>query len=101
MFITPIEPIKPMEFSEIGKTLKPQADIKRASFQSILDGAISAVNDTYAASQYDAYQLAFGDVDDMSEIMINTLKAETMVQTTVQITARVINAYKEIMNIQI
>ena len=100
MFIVPIEPMKPMEFSENGKNLRQRA-LAQAPFRNVLDNAITALNETQAASRYDAYQLALGNVDDLSEIMINTLKAESMIQTTVQITSRVITAYKEIMNIQV
>ena len=99
MFIMPIEPMQPMTFSESGKTFKTEQ--AKRPFQNVLDNAVAALNETQAASQYDAYQLAYGDVDNIAEIMINTLKAETMIQTTVQITARVVNAYKEIMNIQV
>ena len=99
MFIVPIEPMKPMTFSESGGTLK--APVKQNTFQNVLSNAINALNETQAASRYDAYQLAFGNVDNLGEVMINTLKAESMIQTTVQITSRVINAYKEIMSIQI
>jgi flagellar hook-basal body complex protein FliE len=101
MIFTPIEPMKPMEFSESGKVQIRKQEVKHSSFQNILDSAVYALNDTYTASRDDAYQLAFGNVDDMSGIMINTLKAESMIQTTVQITSRVISAYKEIMNIQV
>ena len=99
MFIVPIEPMRPMEFSEPGKTLKPQ--VRQNAFQNVLDGAISALETTQRASQADAYRLAFGEVDNLAEVMINTMKAETMIQTTVQITSRMITAYKEIMNIQV
>ena len=99
MFIVPIEPMKPMTFSESGRVHRePQ---KQNTFHNVLNDAIVALNQTQAASQYDAYQLAFGNVDNLGEVMINTLKAESMIQTTVQITSRVISAYKEIMNIQI
>ena len=99
MFIIPMDPMRPMAFSESGRNLKelPKAN----SFQNVLDNAISALNETQSASYYDAYQLAYGNVDNIGELMINTLKAESMIQTTVQITSRVISAYKEIMNIQI
>ena len=99
MFIVPLQPMRPMEFSESGKTLKPEP--KKNSFQHVLSDAVTALNETQNASRYDAYQLAFGDVDDIGALMINTMKAESMIQTTVQITARVITAYKEIMNIQV
>ena len=99
MFIVPIEAMKLMEFSESGKTLRPEP--KTDTFRNVLDNAIVALNDTQAASRNDAYRLALGDVDNIGEVMVNTLKAETMIQTAVQITARVVNAYKEIMNIQV
>ena len=99
MFIVPIEPMRPMELSEPGKTLKVPS--KPGAFQNVLDNAISALEATQRASQADAYRLAYGNVDNLAEVMINTLKAETMIQTTVQITSRVIAAYKEIMSIQV
>ena len=105
MFIVPIapmkplEPLKPMDFSDNGKTHGRDQDMR--SFRNVLDNAISSLQETQNASRYDAYQLAFGNIDNLGEVMINTLKAESMIQTTVQITTRVINAYKEIMNIQI
>ncbi|MCL1804921.1 MAG: flagellar hook-basal body complex protein FliE [Clostridiales bacterium] len=99
MFIVPIEPMKLMEFSESGNPRREPA--RESGFKNVLSNAVAALEETQRASQYDAYQLALGNVDDMSEIMINTLKAESMIQTTVQITTRVIAAYKEIMNIQI
>jgi len=91
-----------MEFSESGRTLKEAVNpVKDLGFRNVLNNAIYALEETQRASRYDAIQLALGNVDDMSEIMINTLKAESMIQTTVQITSRVISAYKEIMSIQI
>lgn len=99
MFIVPIEPMRLIEFPESGKTIKQGP--KNDSFRNVLDNAITALNETQEASRYDAYQLALGNADNLGEIMIHTIKAETMIQTTVQITARVITAYKEIMNIQI
>ena len=101
MYIVPIEPMKPMEFSESGKSLRTVTAGTANSFQNVLSNAITALQETQAASQLDAYRLAFGDVDDLGAVMINTLKAESMIQTTVQITSRVINAYKEILNIQV
>ena len=99
MYIVPIEFMKPMEFTDNEKPVKKSTNDN--GFKQVLNNAIAALEETQRNSQYDAYQLALGNVDDIAEVMINTLKAESMIQTTVQITSRVINAYKEIMNIQI
>jgi len=93
--------MKPMVFSESGRALRTEEAVKPNSFQNVLSSAIAALEETQAASRLDAYQLAFGNTDDLSQIMINTMKAESMIQTTVQITTRMIGAYKEIMNMQI
>jgi len=99
MFIVPITPMAPMDFSQSGTTQK--AASKGSPFQYVLDNAVTALNESQRASSRDSYRLAYGDVDNLAEVMINTLKAETMIQTTVQITTRVVAAYKEIMNIQV
>ena len=99
MFIVPIKPMDTMEYSPSGATQKQAKGT--GAFQYVLDSAVNALNDSQRASREDAYRLAFGDVDNIAEVMINTLKAETMIQTTVQVTSRVVAAYKEIMNIQI
>ena len=108
MFIVPITPMKPLEpmkplapMEFAGDGGKRQTGHNAGSFRNVLDNAVNALQETQRTSQYDAYQLAFGNVDNLGEIMIHTLKAESMIQTTVQITTRVINAYKEILNIQI
>lgn len=99
MFIVPIQPMKPMEFSQSSQTINPAA--KEGSFHHVLNNAMTALDETQKNSRQDAYQLALGNVDNLGEVMINTLKAESMIQTTVQVTSRAISAYKEIMQIQI
>ena len=81
MFIVPITPMEKMEFS----TTEKVTDVKEADKLSDIDGA----------------GLSLGNADDLAQIQINMLKAETMLQTTVQITSRAVNAYKEIMQIQV
>ncbi len=99
MFIVPIQPMKPMEFSGSSSAVKPVA--KENSFDNVLNNAITALEDSQKTSRQDAYQLAMGNIDNISEVTINTLKAESMIQTTVQVTSRIVSAYKEIMQIQV
>jgi len=91
--------MNPMVLSESGSTLREQ--LKPNTFQNVLQKAIATIEDTERASRMDSYRLAFGEVDDLSQVIINSMKMESMVQTTVQITTRVVNAYKEIINMQI
>ena len=45
--------------------------------------------------------LVNGDADDLAQIQINSMKTSTLLQTTVQLTSRMVNTYKEIMQMQV
>jgi flagellar hook-basal body complex protein FliE len=100
MFIVPITPMEKMDFSEV-KKVKTAAEATEGGFSSLLDNAINEFKEADKLSDIDNAQLSLGNADDLAQIQINALKAETMLQTTVQITSRVVNAYKEIMAIQV
>lgn len=98
-FITPIQPIGSIE---LGKT-NPVSTINESgsAFDSIMQAAVKNIEQVQALSASDGVNLALGDVNDIAAVQINTLKAESMIQTTVQLTSRVVNAYKEIMQMQV
>lgn len=93
--ITPMDPIK--------QAVKPEETRRQTEipFENVLKDAVSTLQQTKATAESDAYRLALGDVDDLAQVQINMLKAESMVQTTVQLTTRMVNAYKEIMQMQV
>ena len=99
-FITPIQPIKPMTFSEV----KSEAVGKSESgipFSNVLKDAISEYENLQQVTEQDGNSLALGEADNLAQIQINSLKAQAALQTTVQLTSRVVNAYKEIMQMQV
>ena len=100
MFIVPITPMEKMDFSPTEKVTAVK-DVKENAFSSILDSAIENFKEADKLSDIDGAGLSLGNADDLAQIQINMLKAETMLQTTVQITSRAVNAYKEIMQIQV
>ena len=100
MFIVPITPMEKMDFSTTEKVTAVK-DVKENAFSSILDSAIENFKEADKLSDIDGAGLSLGNADDLAQIQINMLKAETMLQTTVQITSRAVNAYKEIMQIQV
>ncbi len=100
MFIVPITPMEKMDFSSTEKVTAVK-DVKENAFSSILDSAIENFKEADKLSDIDGAGLSLGNADDLAQIQINMLKAETMLQTTVQITSRAVNAYKEIMSIQV
>ena len=100
MFIVPITPMEKMDFSSTEKVTTAK-EATEGGFSSILDSAIENFKEADKLSDIDGAGLSLGNADDLAQIQINMLKAETMLQTTVQITSRAVNAYKEIMQIQV
>lgn len=98
-----IVPIEKMKFDSIGK-LTSQSDASEnvtGSFSSLLNQSLQEVYKLNGISETDNAQLALGNADNLAQIQINALKATTAVQTTVQLVSRAVNAYKEIMQMQV
>lgn len=97
-----IVPITPTQLTGIVDTTQ-QATTANAQlpFQDILQQAMRDAEQTQAVSETDANLLALGEVDDLAQVQINTLKATSALQTTVSLTSRVVSAYKEIMQMSI
>lgn len=70
-------------------------------FEGTLKKAVEELQSVQSASQNDGYQLALGETDNLSAMMIRSQKAELMLDTAVQLTARAVSAYKEMMQMQI
>ncbi len=100
MFITKMPAIEPTK-DFMTQSAPAPAEPSGGAFQNMLNSAIEATEKAQAVSEINSYELALGDVDDLAQIQIDSLKAQTMIQTTVQLTSRVVSAYKEIMQMQI
>ena len=96
-FITPLTPYK--TFEEISQS--QQTDSKGQSFESALMDAIGEVKELETKSNSDAYDLAVGKTDDLTSVMLSSVKAQTAIQTATQITTRAVNTYREIMQMNI
>ncbi len=71
------------------------------AFKDILTDAIEQTELLQQQADADSLALSLGDVDNLATVQINSLKAQSMLQTTVQLTTRTVNAYKEIMQMQV
>lgn len=97
-----ITPIKPIEIGKISKFDELGTDMEKSGgFDNILSEAIKNTREMQSISDKNNYDLSMGDVEDLSRIQVDALKAQTMLQTTVQLTSRTVNAYKEIMQMQV
>ncbi|WP_312643770.1 flagellar hook-basal body complex protein FliE [Hydrogenoanaerobacterium sp.] len=102
MFIVPISQmpaIAPIEKSAV-QAARPEANTGMP-FKQIFEEAVDNLRETQAQSNEDAYRLAMGQADDLHNIMINSEKAATALELTVQLTSRAVAAYNEIMRMQI
>lgn len=95
--ITPLVP-----FSTIGASqAQPQSSFSKMPFANVLSDAIGNLQATQAQSNVDSYNLALGNTDDLTGIMINNTKNIVAVEFTTQLASRIVSAYKEIMNLNV
>lgn len=71
------------------------------SFADIYQDMINNVKETQAVADQDSLDLAMGNVDDLHTVMINAQKAEFALNLTVAVTNKVVNAYNEIVKMNI
>ncbi|TCO79954.1 flagellar hook-basal body complex protein FliE [Marinisporobacter balticus] len=71
------------------------------NFSTFLKNAINEVNDYELASQKLGTQAAMGEIENIQEVMIATEKSEIALQFTMEIKNKVLDAYKEIMRLQV
>lgn len=110
MFIVPLTPMA-TQLDNISGTAKSiqtedtttpdslKSEVK--SFAEYLKDSINNVKALEEASDKSAYDLALGKTDNLEQVMLLSAKASTAVEATVQITTRAVNAYKEIVQMQI
>lgn len=71
------------------------------SFGDILNQAINEVNQTEQNSITMMEKLATGEIDNVHEVFIAGQKAELTLNMAIEVKNRVVDAYKEIMRIQL
>lgn len=101
MFIVPIS-----QMSSISELQKQTSDMQSSAgnnmpFADVLQDAVQTMQETQEVSHQDAYDLAMGHSDDLHTVMIHSAQASTALKLTVELTTRAVNAYKEIMQVQI
>lgn len=97
--IIPMEKIKGL--SAPNATGGNAANTPATSFQTVLGDYLREADRLMQTAEQDEARLVLGQADDLAQIQINALKAEAALQTAVQITSRAVNAYKEIMQMQV
>ncbi|MFB5660569.1 flagellar hook-basal body complex protein FliE [Alteribacillus sp. HJP-4] len=71
------------------------------SFKESLNEAITNVNNAQLHSDDMTNKLVNGEVEDLHEVMVAAEKASVTLQTTVEVRNKAIEAYQEIMRMQV
>jgi len=74
---------------------------KSTSFGDVINDAIAKVNDLQVESAQKTEDFITGVSDDIHSVIIAGSKADLALQMTLQVRNKVMDAYKEIMNMQI
>ena len=94
--LTGIQPVKSMEQPAVQQKQQPGK-----SFGSMLAAAIDDVSKQENESDKQAELLAVGKTDNLHNVMISAQKANIKVETAVQVQQKVLDAYNEVMRMQI
>lgn len=100
MSINPISASFLERLSESPAASKPQ-DTSSNSFSDFLEQALETASEMDAADKASALELLSGQAEDLSKLMLDAQKAEITLNLAIQLRNKVLDAYKEIMNMQI
>jgi len=97
-----IEPIKlmPVASTVTSEVPKPLVSVGDKPFGEFLTEAISDVNQLQQTAHQGSIDLAAGKVQDISQVMIASEKASIALQLTMQVRNKVVDAYQEVMRMQ-
>ncbi|WFD11673.1 flagellar hook-basal body complex protein FliE [Tepidibacter hydrothermalis] len=70
-------------------------------FKDFLNKAVYSVSDMEKKSDEMNFKFISGEVDNIHEVMIATQKADIAIQAFTEVKSKIMDAYKEIMRIQI
>ena len=99
----PISPIG--TYSALGKQFIQVNQAKQAApvdaFEKVVGDAVRALNGTQLEADQAATKLAAGEPIDISEVMISMEKADVSFQMALSVRNKVLEAYQEVMRMQV
>lgn len=85
----------------LNSNITESATSTQKSFADTLKEAIGSVNEMQKSSDKAAQDLATGRTDNVAEVMIATEKADIALKLMVQVRNKIIDAYQEVMKMQV
>ena len=96
--IVPISGMKPLFEQNAQGAVRQETTMP---FSNILQESLQNLQQAQEVAAQDSYNLAMGNADDLHSIMIHSAQATAALEMTVQVASRAMNAYKEILQMQI
>jgi len=100
MRVDPIA-LMPAGAARMAESAAPAAAEGGKSFGQILADSLGEVNKLQMDAQQASVNLAAGKIQDVSEVVIATEKATIALQLTMQVRNKVVEAYQEMMRMQV
>ncbi|MGN0654526.1 MAG: flagellar hook-basal body complex protein FliE [Oscillospiraceae bacterium] len=103
MFIVPLNnTITPLATpSQVENTAVKTENTEGGSFLDIFRESYDAAAETQRISEEDSIKIMTGEIDDPAQIAVNAQKAAVALQTFVSLKNAAVDAYKEMMQMQI
>ena len=102
MFIVPITKMPGVEsFEKISGAGEEQGRVSGRKCERVLEDTMKQMEEAQEASNEADELLASGGIDDLHTAMIKAEQSTAAVEFTTQLTSRVVNAYNQIMNMQV
>ncbi len=101
MFNMQINNINPIEHIKINDYQSNSKATQQINFSEFLKKAISNVDNMQKEVDKSGELLAAGQIDNLHTLPIETQKAEIALQLTIQIRNKIVDAYNEIMRMQL
>jgi flagellar hook-basal body complex protein FliE len=99
MAIEAIKPLADISFEQIREKYQSSSDKKM--FTDLLNNAIKSIDSGVELTDQGVEKILSGSSTDLNEIIIDMQKTEMTLDLTLQIREKVVDAYKEIMRMQI
>jgi len=96
--VTPIAHITPLTLPQLNQATSPAG--QPGEFQKVLTGAINQVESLGNSAAASVQKFLSGDTDELHTTILATQKAELAFQLGLQVRNKVVDAYQEIMKMQ-
>jgi flagellar hook-basal body complex protein FliE len=93
----------PQQTIPVQENSKPETSPGEAqkNFANMLKSSVENLNNVQQASDIKTEALITGEINDLHDVMITAQKASVTLETTVQVQQKAIDAYNEIMRMQV